>query len=114
MEEAIRAHILQIFPIFSGSQHAGLFLWKAVVIALGGYLNWVNPKRYIWSVVCMLGIIPATLLVTLENNPDPLSLSVRFYLIWMCLEVSFQSAAAVPEQRLRGWWTLLVAALLLL
>lgn len=34
--------------------------------------------------------------------------------IWMCLEVSFQSAAAIPEKRIRGWWLLLIAAMAVL
>lgn len=113
MKDAVVQHILGVFPIFGGLESPGLLIWKSVVFGFCYVLNKVNPKKYVWSVACVFGIIPAAIL-GMDHEIDPIALFVRFYLIWMCAEVTFQSASSEPEARIRGWWLLALVLLVCL
>jgi hypothetical protein len=106
-------YIVVVFPLLDGFD-PGPFLWKALVFGVCWYLNSTKPLRYVWSLLFLLGLIPVILFGFSAGKGDPLALFVRFYLSWMCAEVSFQSAAVDPEERIQGWWGLPLLLLLLL
>ena len=110
-KQVLAHHLKSVFPIFSDSPFHLFFAWKAAILALCLYLAWRAPHKYVWSALFLLGVLPG---LFFAPSPDPISLGVRAYLLWMCAEVAASSVGAPREDRTPGWWLFALAAAVLL